>query len=249
MPDCVELARQLAARVGKQLAIPVYLYGAAATRADRRRLPDIRRGEYEGLPDKLARSDFKPDFGPAVFNERAGATVIGARHILIAWNVNLDTQDPHIAEAIAAELRESGKFLRDGKNKVVRDKNGKPTRVHGRFSALQGRGWHIEEYGCAQVSFNVLDYRVTPLHEVYAACCSEATRHGVRVVGSELVGLVPLEALLRAGDYTLASKPNASRASEAQRLEAAIEYLGLGSVRSFDPQDRVIEYKIDKLLA
>jgi glutamate formiminotransferase/formiminotetrahydrofolate cyclodeaminase len=180
MQDCIEIARRLGRRVGTELGIPVYLYGAAATRPERRRLPDIREGEYEALPRKLERPEFAPDFGPATFNARSGATVIGAREFLIAWNVNLNTRDRKLAARIAAELRETGKLQRDAAGAIVRDGTGKPLSVPGRFAELQGGGWYIREYGRAQLTFNVMSHTVAPLHEVFDAALIEASSSGSR---------------------------------------------------------------------
>ena len=197
MADCVELAGKVGARVG-ELGIPTYLYGEAASRPERRRLPDIRHGEYEALPEKLKDPAFAPDFGPATFNARAGATAVGAREFLIAWNVNLNTREKKLATKVAAELRETGKLKRE-KGKIVRDENGKALRVPGRFKELQGGGWYIDEYARAQISYNIMNHHVAPIHEVFDACCEEADKIGLRVTGSELVGLIPLEAILRSG--------------------------------------------------
>src|SRR5262245_44358257 len=206
MEDCIELARRVGRRVGDELGIPVYLYGAAASRPERRRLPDIRKGEYEALRDKLARPEFAPDFGPAAFNARSGATAIGARPFLIAWNVNLATRDKRLANRIAAELRETGKPRRDGAGQLVRDAKGELVRAPGRFGELQGGGWYIEEYGRAQISFNLLDYRVTSLHAVFDACREVAGGLGVRVTGSELVGSYRPRRRLRPGTTTSDSR-------------------------------------------
>jgi len=241
--DCVELAKRLGERVGAELAIPTYLYGEAAQRPDRRRLPDIRQGEYEALSQKLKDPEFAPDFGEATFNPTAGATAIGARPFLIAWNVNLNSRNRKIANQVAAELRENGKLKRDKNNKFVRDADGKVQRTPGRFTELQGGGWYIEEYGRAQISFNLMDYRVTSLHDVFDACVEEAERRGARITGSELVGLVPLEALLAAGDHYLSKQGLTTGVPESERLHAAILSLGLGELSPFDPAENIIELK------
>jgi glutamate formiminotransferase/formiminotetrahydrofolate cyclodeaminase len=243
MEDCVELARLLAQRVGEELGIPVYLYGSAASRPERRRLPDIRQGEYEALPEKLKDPSFAPDFGPAKFNARSGATAIGAREFLIAWNINLNTRERKLANKIAAELRETGKPKRDAQRKFVRDADGKVLRVPGRFTELQGGGWYIEEYGRAQISFNLMNYKVTSIHDVFDACREEAAKVGVRVTGSELVGLIPLEALLAAGDHYLTKQGRTIGVPEAERIHAAVLSLGLAELGPFDPREKIIEYK------
>ncbi len=243
MEDCVELARRLGKRVGEELGIPVYLYGAAASRPDRVRLPDVRQGEYEALPDKLETADFAPDFGPARFNARSGATAIGAREFLIAWNVNLNTRDRKLANKVAAELREHGKPKRGADGKFVRDAGGKVLRQPGRFTELQGGGWYIDEYGRAQVSFNLMNYKVTSLHAVFDAAREEARKLGARVTGSELVGLVPLQALLDAGDHYLEQQGQTTGVPESRRVRTAVMSLGLDDLGAFDPAEKIIEYK------
>lgn len=243
MEDCVELAKRLGRRVGEELGIPVYLYGHAASRPERRRLPDIRQGEYEALERKLKDPGFAPDFGDAVFNARSGATAIGAREFLIAWNVNLNTRDAKLGTKIAAELRETGKLKRNAQGKFVRDAEGRVERVPGRFTELQGGGWYIDEYGRAQISFNLMNYNVTSLHAVFDACRDEAGKVGVRVTGSELVGLVPLDAILAAGDHYLDRQGRTVGVPESERVHAAILSLGLAELSSFDPAEKIIEYK------
>jgi glutamate formiminotransferase/formiminotetrahydrofolate cyclodeaminase len=243
LEDCVELAKKLGKRVGDELEIPVYLYGHAATRPERYRLPDIRKGEYEALSEKLKDPGFAPDFGPARFNARAGATAMGSREFLIAWNVNLNTRDRKLANQIAAELRQTGKLKRNDAGKIVRDEQGKALRVPGRFDELQGGGWYIEEYGRAQISFNLTNHKVTPLHAVFDACCEEADKIGVRITGSELVGLVPLDSLLAAGDHYLAKQGRTTGVPEAERIHTAALTLGLGDLTPFDAAEKIIEYK------
>ncbi len=236
MQECILLAREVGARVGSELKIPVYLYGAAATRKDRQKLADVRRGEYEGLASRLLTKEGTPDFGPQLFNARTGATVVGAREVLIAWNVNLDCTDAVLAERIAEELRESGGPERDERGITVRS----AIHIPGRFKKLQARGWFMPEYGCAQVSFNLLDYRISGLYEVFEACRVAAAVKDVRINGSELVGLVPLQALLSAGTHFV-RRP----VGDAELVDAAIQGLGLSSVRPFDPSKQVIEYSLD----
>lgn len=243
MEDCVELARRLGRRVGEELGIPVFLYEAAATRPERKSLADIRQGEYEALAAKLKTPAFRPDFGPAEFNARAGATVIGARPFLIAYNVNLNTRDKRLANKIAEELRETGKPKRDAAGKIVKDAQGATERVPGRFRELRGVGWYIEEYGRAQLSFNFTDFKLTPIHAVFDACCEEAAKIGVRVTGSELVGLIPRQALLEAGDHYLALQGQTSGVPESLRVHTAVLSLGLGELGPFDPMQKVIEYR------
>jgi glutamate formiminotransferase/formiminotetrahydrofolate cyclodeaminase len=243
MEDCVELAERLGQRVGEELGIPVYLYGHAARKPERTRLPDIRQGEYEALSEKLKDPAFAPDFGRASFNERSGATAIGAREFLIAWNLNLNTRQRKLANKVAAELRETGKPRRSEQGKFVRDADGKVQRVPGRFTELQGGGWYIEEYGRAQISFNLMNYKVTGIHQVFDAACEEAAKVGVRITGSELVGLIPLEAILAAGDHYLARQGQTTGVTEAERVHAAVLSLGLAELAPFDPLEKIIEYR------
>jgi glutamate formiminotransferase/formiminotetrahydrofolate cyclodeaminase len=243
MEDCVAIARSLGRRVGEELAIPVYLYEAAATRPERRSLAEIRKGEYEGLPAKLADPAWKPDFGAASFNTRSGATVIGAREFLIAYNVNLNTRDRKVAHEVALAIREAGKPRRGPDGKLVKDAAGKTVNDPGRFKECRAVGWVIEEYGRAQVSINLTNWKVTPVQAVFDACCEEAARLGARVTGSELVGLIPREALLAAGDHYLARLGKTTGIPEKERAHAAILSLGLGEIAPFDPAERVLEYK------
>jgi len=243
MADCVEVSKQLGQRVGDELGIPVYLYGESAQTPERTRLPDIRQGEYEALSEKLKDPTFAPDFGPAKFNPGAGATAIGARPFLIAWNVNLNSRNRKVANKVAAELREQGKLMRDANNKFVRDEHGKAMRAPGRFKELQGGGWYIEEYGRAQMSFNLMDYRVTSLHDVFDACVEEAAKLGARVTGSELVGLLPLDALLAAGDHYLARQGLTTGVPESERIHAAVLSLGLAEISPFNPAEKILEVK------
>ena len=235
MDDCVAVARRLGDRVGRELQIPVYLYEAAATRPERRSLADIRAGEYEGLARKLADPEWLPDFGPPEFLPRSGATVIGAREFLIAWNVNLNTRDKRLAQRIAEELREKGK--------IVKDAAGNRATVPGRFKELRGVGWYIEEYGRAQVSFNLTNHTVTPLHAVFDACRQVADTLGVRVTGSELVGLAPMEALLAAGDHYLQRQGRTTGVSVDERLRSAVISLGLGDLAPFEPAAKIVELR------
>jgi glutamate formiminotransferase/formiminotetrahydrofolate cyclodeaminase len=235
MEDCVALARRLGKRVGEELDIPVYLYEAAAVRPDRKSLADIRKGEYEALPLKLKDPNFEPDFGPARFNARSGATVIGAREFLIAYNVNLNTRDKKLANAIAQALREAGKS--------VRSASGPTTQIPGRFKECRAVGWYIEEFGRAQVSINLTNYKVTPVHDVFDAACEEAAKLGLRVTGSELVGLIPREALLAAGDHYLAKQGKTNGVPEKERVHTAVLSLGLSELAPFDASRKVIEYR------
>ena len=235
MEDCVEIAKRLGKRVGEELGIPVYLYEAAATRPERKSLADIRKGEYEALADRMKDASFAPDFGPARFNPRSGATVIGAREFLIAYNVNLNTRDKKLANAIAGALREAGTSKRGA--------DGTTTSVPGRFKECRAVGWYIEEFGRAQISINLTNYKVTPLHEVFDAACEEAAKLGLRVTGSELVGLIPREALLAAGDHYLAKQGKTNGVPEKERVHVAVLSLGLSELGPFTPSLKVIEYR------
>jgi glutamate formiminotransferase/formiminotetrahydrofolate cyclodeaminase len=235
MEDCVAIAKRVGKRVGDELGFPVYLYEAAATRPERRSLAEIRKGEYEALPEKLKDKSFAPDFGPARFNPKSGATVIGAREFLIAYNVNLNTRDKKLANAIAQAIREAGKSKRNP--------DGTTTIIPGRFKECRAVGWYIEEFGRAQVSINLTNYRVTPLHEVFDAVCEEAARLGLRVTGSELVGLIPREALLAAGDHYLGRQGKTTGVPEKERIHTAVLSLGLSELSGFDPSLKVIEYR------
>lgn len=243
MDDCVAIARRLGKRVGDDLGIPVYLYEAAASRPDRKSLSDIRRGEYEALPEKMKDPAFRPDYGPAEFNARSGATVVGAREFLVAYNVNLNTRDRKLANAIAREIREAGKARRGPDGKIVKDADGRTVSVPGRFQECRAVGWYIPEFGRAQVSINLTNTKITPLHEVFDACCEEAERLGLRVTGSELVGLIPRAALLAAGDHFLSKQGKTTGVPEAERVHAAVLSLGLGELGAFDPMQKVIEYR------
>jgi len=243
MEDCVAIAKRLGRRVGEALEIPVYLYEAAATSPERRSLANIRKGEYEALPDKLRDPGFAPDFGPARFNPRSGATVIGAREFLIAYNVNLNTRDKKLANAIAQELREAGRPRRGPDGKIARDAEGRAVNVPGKFKECRAVGWYIEEFGRAQISINLTNYKITPLHAVFDAACDEAARRGLRVTGSELVGLIPREAILAAGDHYLARQGKTRGIPERERVHTAVISLGLAELAPFDPLQKVIEYR------
>lgn len=246
MEDCVALARRLGQRVGEELGIPVYLYENAASRPERRSLSDIRAGEYEKLEAKLKDPAWAPDFGPAQFNARAGATVIGAREFLIAYNVNLNTRDRKLAQEIALTIREAGRAQRDAEGEIVRDASGNSLKVPGTLRAVKAVGWVIDEYGRAQVSINLTDFKTTPLHAVFDECCRVAESLGMRVTGSEVVGLVPLEAMLEAGRHYLRRMRRSDGQPEERLVECAIQTLGLRDVSPFVPAEKIIEYRIRK---
>jgi len=242
MDDCVELARKLGRRVGEELGIPVYLYEYAASKPERRNLANIRAGEYEGLEAKLADPAWKPDFGPARFNPGAGATVIGAREFLIAYNVNLNTRDTRIAREIAFTIREKGRVKRDGNNRIVRDENGAAVSEPGLFKECKAVGWYMEDFGRAQVSINLTNYKVTPPHLVFDECVRIAAEHGARVTGSELVGLIPLEAFLESGRHYLRKMGKTTGVPDSELVHTAVLSLGLGDLYDFEPDKKIIEY-------
>ncbi len=245
MAECIEMARRLGARVGGELGIPVYLYDEAASRPDRRSLADVRKGEYEALPTKFPDPAWAPDFGPAAFNPRTGATVIGAREFLIAWNVNLNTRDKTLASRIAIRLREAGGPARAADGERILDPNGEVVKLPGLLKALRAVGWTIDEYGIAQVSVNLLNYRVTPLHVAFEEARRLAADLGVAVTGSELVGLVPKEALLASGRYYLERQGLSPAAPEPELIHIAVRSLGLSDVKPFVPADKVIETRLE----
>ncbi len=243
MEDCVRLARELGKRVGEELGIPVYLYEYAATADYRRSLADIREGEYEALPQKLKDPKWKPDFGPAEWNDevaRSGATVIGAREFLIAYNINLNTKDKKLAHKVAKRIREKGY-----KRKLP---DGTKEHVPGRLKAVRAIGWYIDEYERAQISINLINYKITPLWKVFEVAKEEAENLGLRVTGSEIVGLVPLNAILEVGKYYLKKQGKCTGINEREIVHTAILSLGLNEVAKFDPEEKIIEYRIEKEL-
>ena len=245
MAETAAWARQLAERVGGPLSIPVFLYEAAATRPERRNLAVIRAGEYEGLAAKLQNPDWQPDFGPTVFNPKAGGTVIGARDFLVAYNINLNTTSVRRANSVAFDVREQGRVLTDENGKTRLDERGEPMRQAGTCKAVKGIGWFIEEYGVAQVSMNLTDLAATPLHIAFDECCKSAEKHGLRVTGSELIGLVPKSVLIDAGKYFLTKQRRSVGVSEGEIIKIAVKTLGLDELTPFNPQERIIEYLLE----
>lgn len=247
MEETAIYARILAERVGKHTDIPVYLYGYAQPNTNRNDLSIIRAGEYEGFTEKIKHPEWKPDFGPAVFNARKGATVIGARDFLIAYNINLNTKSTRIANRIAFDVREAGRVKRIGNpisGEIALDENGEPIRIPGKCKEVKAIGWYIEEYGVAQISANLTNYNVTPVHVFFDEVNESALSRGVRVTGSELVGLVPLSAMLEAGKYYLAKQERSVGVSEKELIEIAIKSLGLDELAPFDPNKKIIEYQM-----
>ncbi len=247
MEDCVQLAHELGRRVAEELGIPVYLYEEAAQKVERRNLATIRLGEYEGLPEKLKDPEWAPDYGDPVFNAKSGATVIGAREFLIAYNINLNTRDRRLANEIALNLRESGRAKRDVEGNVIKDADGKTVMVPGKFKHIRAVGWYIEDYGIAQISINFTNYKITPVHVVFDEAIKEAEKLGLRVTGSELVGLIPKEALLMAGRYYLEKQGKSPGLPEEELIRTAVLSLGLNDVAPFDPGKKVIEYQFKEV--
>lgn len=242
--ECVELAKELGERVARELSIPVFLYEKAATSPLRSNLADIRSGEYEGLPEKLKDPAWQPDFGKAKFNAKSGATVIGVREFLIAYNINLNTKDRKLANSIALTIREKGRAKRDEEGNIIRDENGEPLREPGKLKSCKAVGWYIDEYGQAQISMNLVDYKETPVHMAFDMVCEEAEKLGLRVTGSELVGLIPLQAMLDAGEHYLRKQGKSPGVPQEELIDIAIKSLGLKDVAAFDPREKIIEYRV-----
>ncbi|MBS1661479.1 MAG: glutamate formimidoyltransferase [Bacteroidetes bacterium] len=247
MEETALWAQRLAERAGKELQLPVYLYEAAQPNKTRSNLSIIRAGEYEGFFKKIKQPEWKPDFGPAEFDARRGATVIGARDFLVAYNVNLNTTSTRRANSVAFDVREAGRVLREGdpiNGKIVKDENGKPVSVPGALKAVKAIGWYIEEYGIAQISMNLTNINITSVHAAFDAVCKSAAERGLRVTGSELVGLIPLKAMLDAGKYFLEKQQRSSGVSEKELIRIAILSMGLDELGPFVPEERIIEYKM-----
>lgn len=251
LEECAELARTLARRIADELRIPTYCYEASALRPERRNLAVCRAGEYEALPEKLAHTDTAPDFGTRPFDEgvaRTGATTVGARDFLIAVNFNLNTTSTRRANAIAFDVREKGRPVREGNpitGKIVKDAEGNPVMRPGTLKATKAIGWYIEEYGIAQVSMNITDISVTPLHVAFDEVCRKADARGVRVTGTEIVGLVPKRALLEAGRYFLRKQHRSTGIAEEEIIRLAVKSMGLDDLKPFDPKEKVIEYLLE----
>ena len=252
MEETVDLAHKLSERVGNELSIPVYCYEYAAKEDKRKNLANCRAGEYEGLENKFKDSMWKPDYGPSKFNDevkKSGATAISARDFLVAYNVNLNTTSTRRANAVAFDLREAGRIKREGgklTGKIIKDKKGNPKRTPGYFKNLKGIGWFIDEYGIAQISYNITNINTTPLHEVFDKTCERAQIRGMRVTGSELIGLVPKKVLIEAGKYFLTKQKRSNAISDSEIIHIAVKSLGLDELAPFDPKSRIIEYMIDE---
>ncbi len=244
MTECIRLARIVGQRVGEELGLPVYLYGSAASRPERHRLAAVRRGELEGLPEKLADPDWQPDFGPPVVNLRTGAVAVGARGMLIALNVNLNTTDVAVAAEVAGAIRERGSVERDENGNIRRDAAGNPLRRPGALRACRAMGWFMPAYGCAQVSMNLEDFRETPPHAAYEEVRLQASELGLEATGCELVGMIPLEAVLMAGRYYAEKEGGSSGVSGEELVAAAVRGMDLSALKEFRPEERIIEYRL-----
>ncbi len=247
MEEVVRYARRLAGRIGEELQIPVFCYEHAATSNQRRNLADVRAGEYEALKDRLALPEWEPDFGPAVFNAKTGATAVAARDFLVAYNVNLNTTSTRRANAIAFDVRERGRIKRKGNSltgEIVRGGDGEPEWIPGSLPSVKGIGWYIEEYGIAQVSLNLTNLSVTSVHTAFDEVLAKAAARGVRVTGSELVGLVPLQAILDAGRYFLEKQHRSVGIADDEIIKIAVKSLGLDDLYPFKPEEKIIEFTI-----
>jgi len=255
MEETADYAHKLAWRVGNELRIPAYLYEYAQPDKSRSNLSVIRAGEYEGFFKKIKQPEWKPDFGPAEFDAKRGGTVIGARDFLVAYNVNLNTTSVRRANSIAFDVREAGRVMREGdpiNGKIINDENGKPRTIPGSLQAVKAIGWYIEEYGIAQISMNLTNIEITPVYKAFDEVCDKANARGIRVTGSELVGLIPLKSMLDAGRYFLAKQQRSTGQSEAELIRIAIKSMGLDELSPFKPEERIIEYllrdKVDSKL-
>jgi glutamate formiminotransferase/formiminotetrahydrofolate cyclodeaminase len=249
MKETAKYARKLAERVGKELEIPVYCYENAAFTEERRNLANCRSGEYEGLSKKLEDPHWKPDFGPAKFNPRTGAIAIGARDFLVAYNVNLNTTSTRRANAVAFDIRDKGRPVREGNpitGKIKKDEQGNETWIPGALKACKAIGWYIEEYGIAQVSINLTNISITPVHVAFEAACKSAQERGMRVTGSELVGLIPLQAMIDAGKYFLKKQNRSAGISEEEIVKIAVKSLGLDDLKPFHSREKIIEYVLEE---
>jgi len=250
MEEAVEYARKLAERVGNELGIPVYCYEYAAFSEERKSLANCRSGEYEGLKERIESEKWKPDFGPSRWSEgiaKTGASAIGARNFLVAYNVNLNTTSTRRANSIAFDVREAGRIQREGNpitGKIMTDENGEPVRIPGTLKKTRAIGWYIEEYGIAQISINLTDITVTPVHVAFDEVCEKARLRGIRVTGSELIGLIPLQAMLDAGKYFLKKQQRSIGTSDEEIIKIAIKSLGLSELSAFNPKKKIIEYVI-----
>ncbi|MBU1014157.1 MAG: glutamate formimidoyltransferase [Bacteroidetes bacterium] len=248
MEETTEYAHKLAKRIGEELNISVYCYENAAFKPERRNLANCRSGEYEGMSKKLKDPNWKPDFGPSELNVRAGVTAVSARDFLVAYNVNLNTTSTRRANSIAFDVRERGRTMREGdpiSGKIVKDANGKPVMIPGSLKSVKAIGWFIEEYGIAQISMNLTNISITPVHIAFDEVCKKAAERGIRVTGSELVGLIPLHAMLDAGKYFLRKQERSLGVSDDELIKIAVKSMGLDDLKLFNPKERIIEYLLE----
>ena len=238
-------AQKLAKRVGEELNLPIYLYEEAQTNKKRSNLSEIRAGEYEGYFKKILLPEWKPDFGPQIFDEKRGATVIGARDFLVAYNINLNTTSTRRANSIAFDVREAGRVLRDGDpitGKVILNADGSPKSIPGSLKSVKAIGWYIQEYGVCQISMNLTNISITPIHIAFDEVVKKASDRGIRVTGSELIGLIPLKGMLDAGKYFLNKQKRSVGVSESELIKIAVKSMGLDELAPFNPNERIIEY-------
>ena len=238
-------AQKLAKRVGEELNLPIYLYEEAQTNKKRSNLSEIRAGEYEGYFKKILLPEWKPDFGPQIFDEKRGATVIGARDFLVAYNINLNTTSTRRANSIAFDVREAGRVLRDGDpitGKVILNADGSPKSIPGSLKSVKAIGWYIQEYGVCQISMNLTNINITPIHIAFDEVVKKASDRGIRVTGSELIGLIPLKGMLDAGKYFLNKQKRSVGVSESELIKIAVKSMGLDELAPFNPNERIIEY-------
>jgi glutamate formiminotransferase/formiminotetrahydrofolate cyclodeaminase len=250
LKELVPYAQQLAEMVAEELKIPVYLYEHAAKNNKRKNLADVRLGEYEGLQVKLLKKDWKPDFGPTIFNKKSGALAIGVRDFLIAYNINLNTKSTRLANAIAFDVREKGRIKRKGHpviGEIVKDQKGNPKTIPGSLKNVKAIGWYIEEFGISQISMNLTNINETPVHIVFQEVIKKADKRGVRITGSEIVGLIPLKSMLDTGKYFLKKQNRSIGIPEKDIIDIAIESLGLNQVKKFTPEKNIIEYFLNSL--
>ena len=248
MEETIEYSYKLAERIGKELNIPVFCYENSATKPERKNLANIRSGEYEAMASKLKDPEWKPDYGPGEFNPKSGTTAVGARDFLVAYNVNLNTTSTRRANAITFDIREKGRVKREGHpltGPIVKDENGDPVYIPGTLKEVKGIGWYIEEYGIAQISLNLTNISATSIHEAFDEAYKKADARGVRVTGSEIVGLVPLKAMLDAGKYFLRKQERSLGVSESELIKIAVKSMGLDELKPFNPKEKIIEYMIE----
>jgi glutamate formiminotransferase/formiminotetrahydrofolate cyclodeaminase len=244
MEECIMYSKQLAEKVGNEIKIPVFLYEFSATKQYRQNLAEIRSGEYEGMAEKIKSPQWKPDYGPIIPHNRAGVTAIGARNFLIAYNINLNTKDKKISTDIALDIREQGRNKRNAQGKFARDENGNTIKVPGTLKACKAVGWFIEEYGVSQVSMNLTNFNETPPHIAFEETRKQARIRGVRVSGSELVGLIPLESMIAAGKYYLNKQKRSIGIPDKDIIHIAVKSMGLDDLSPFNPKEKIIEYRI-----